>query len=818
MKDDWKKSYEQRNKCMRPGISEDSAVGDEQDNSEEYVDRTKEGQNDMYYLTGESIAVVYSSLFEENLRRKGHEELHVADPMEEYTVYQFKESNGTKRNPTPKKGLNLGDDDEKKTPEGLKTEFKPLAELTKDVLGDKAEMVIVSDRIVDFPCVLTTSEYGRPGKMERVMEARSLRDNSMTSHMVSTKTMEVNPTHSIMMELKKKADVGAAWRQQHKSSKHQPTKQSTRQERGGERKKERNREGIRGRSEQEEERDQEGRKEEERKVEERGSEQVERDAMDWTVVTRSRRKQRRVQIFVKVNGSKASPVEVSLTDDKVEDVLRQVQNDEDVYVTMHGRMLKKGEKLKSCGVTDGCTIQVTSRMRGGGRHKDKKSRVENKQAKSQEPVRNEGPAILESEKEAVIQMLEETEEYRKIVEEVSGGSDVDVEWKMRYWASKLRERPGADILECGLRWAVEARRKEMGEEKRQQEQEEQRRRQNARQEESKQGKQVRFGDEEQFEETRAESTDEQKVTDGLAEVRTGRGSAGLVRGGDERCRADETSRKGKGKGNGGKGEHGGKGDKGNEGKGFQHSVKGLKGEEEEDKRVQVAPNMGAGGSHPQAMADPKEEEVMEEEKKGMRKLRWADSEDDEGKEEEEQETSRTVLELVGLGIDEGEIKTEAEGKKEQEQEGEKEAEGEKEQEQEQETRQETERQEELTSEKPPGLEANEESEHEVKEDEERGERRRRQKKRGARRRRERSRGGRRNREKKRGARRRRERSRGERRRRERKRGERRRRERSRGERRKREQRRREHRKREKNKGERRMRKKKGRLRRSKRKK
>ena len=56
-----------------------------------------------------------------------------------------------------------------------------------------------------------------------------------------------------------------------------------------------------------------------------------------------------------------------------------------------------------------------------------------------------------------------------------------------------------------------------------------------------------------------ESTDKQKITDGLAEVRTGRGSAGLVKGRDERCQADETSRKGKGKGNGGKGEHEGKG-------------------------------------------------------------------------------------------------------------------------------------------------------------------------------------------------------------------------------------------------------------------
>ena len=107
-----------------------------------------------------------------------------------------------------------------------------------------------------------------------------------------------------------------------------------------------------------------------------------------------------VQIFVKVDGSKATPMEVNLADDRVEDVMRRIQNDEDAYVTLHGRVLKRGEKLRSYEVTDGCTIQVTSRMRGGGKHKDKKSKVEKKQVTRQEPVKNEGPAVLGSEKEA----------------------------------------------------------------------------------------------------------------------------------------------------------------------------------------------------------------------------------------------------------------------------------------------------------------------------------------------------------------------------------------------------------------------------------
>ena len=54
-----------------------------------------------------------------------------------------------------------------------------------------------------------------------------------------------------------------------------------------------------------------------------------------------------VRIFLKVDEAKVTPMEVSLTDDKVEDVMRQIQQDEDVYVTMHGKVLRRNEKLKS---------------------------------------------------------------------------------------------------------------------------------------------------------------------------------------------------------------------------------------------------------------------------------------------------------------------------------------------------------------------------------------------------------------------------------------------------------------------------------------
>ena len=221
-KDDYKKFYEQFGKCLKLGVHEDSTnrtkvaellrfhtskSGDEQISLKEYVDRMKEGQNDIFYITGESITAVSSSPFLENLRKKGLEVLYMVDPVDEYAVQQLKEFDGKKLKSTTKEGLDIEDEDEKKKLEELKAEFEPLTKLMKEVLGDKVEKVIISGRMADSPCVLTTSEYGWSANMERIMKAQAMRDNSMTSYMVSKKTMEVNPKHSIMTELKKKASA-----------------------------------------------------------------------------------------------------------------------------------------------------------------------------------------------------------------------------------------------------------------------------------------------------------------------------------------------------------------------------------------------------------------------------------------------------------------------------------------------------------------------------------------------------------------------------------------------------------------------------------
>merc|ERR1712017_23499 len=107
-----------------------------------------------------------------------------------------------------KEGLDLADDeDEKKAFEEAKTWAEPLCKLMKEVLGDKVEKVVVSNRLADSPCVLVTGEYGWSANMERIMKAQALRDASQSQYMMSKKTMEVNPTNSIISALREKAEA-----------------------------------------------------------------------------------------------------------------------------------------------------------------------------------------------------------------------------------------------------------------------------------------------------------------------------------------------------------------------------------------------------------------------------------------------------------------------------------------------------------------------------------------------------------------------------------------------------------------------------------
>merc|ERR1711939_1178715 len=129
--------------------------------------------------------------------KKGLEVLYMCDPIDEYATQQLKEYDGKKLVCCTKEGLEIDETEEEKA----------AWEVKKDVLGDKVEKVVCSQRVVDSPCCLVTGEYDWTAGMERIMKAQALRDSSQASYMASKKTMEINPENSIVAELKKRCDA-----------------------------------------------------------------------------------------------------------------------------------------------------------------------------------------------------------------------------------------------------------------------------------------------------------------------------------------------------------------------------------------------------------------------------------------------------------------------------------------------------------------------------------------------------------------------------------------------------------------------------------
>ncbi|XP_067645957.1 heat shock protein 83 [Eurosta solidaginis] len=219
----YKKFYDQFAKNLKLGVHEDSnnrakladflryhtsASGDDAASLADYVSRMKENQKHIYFITGESKEQVSNSAFVERVKSRGFEVIYMTEPIDEYVIQHLKEYKGKQLTSVTKEGLELPEDEaEKKKREEDKAKFESLCKLMKSILDNKVEKVVVSNRLVESPCCIVTSQFGWSANMERIMKAQALRDTSTMGYMAGKKHLEINPEHPIIETLRQKAEA-----------------------------------------------------------------------------------------------------------------------------------------------------------------------------------------------------------------------------------------------------------------------------------------------------------------------------------------------------------------------------------------------------------------------------------------------------------------------------------------------------------------------------------------------------------------------------------------------------------------------------------
>jgi molecular chaperone HtpG len=139
-----------------------------------YIERMKEGQEKIYFITADSPAAARHSPHLEVFRKKGVEVLLLSDRVDEWLVNHLHEYKGKHLQSVTKGDLDLGqlaDQEEKAKTEQAAKEHEPLLERLKTTLGERVDKVRPSARLVESPACLVVGEYDMSANLARVLKA-----------------------------------------------------------------------------------------------------------------------------------------------------------------------------------------------------------------------------------------------------------------------------------------------------------------------------------------------------------------------------------------------------------------------------------------------------------------------------------------------------------------------------------------------------------------------------------------------------------------------------------------------------------------------
>jgi molecular chaperone HtpG len=165
----------------------------------DYVSRMKEGQDKIYYVTGDSYTAAKNSPHLEIFRKKGVEVLLLSDRVDEWMLSFFPEFEGKSLVSVAKGGLDLGalaDEAEKKEQKETEEQYKDLIERMKKILDSKVKDVRITFRLTDSPACLVADEHELSGNLLRMLKAAG-------QQAPDTKPiLEINPQHPLVLKLK----------------------------------------------------------------------------------------------------------------------------------------------------------------------------------------------------------------------------------------------------------------------------------------------------------------------------------------------------------------------------------------------------------------------------------------------------------------------------------------------------------------------------------------------------------------------------------------------------------------------------------------
>ncbi|MBN1760928.1 MAG: molecular chaperone HtpG, partial [Chitinispirillaceae bacterium] len=163
----------------------------------QYVERMRDDQKDIYYITGDSREIVEKSPHLEVFRSKSIEVLYLVDPIDEWVVNDIYNFEGKQLKSVMQGDLDLGDLGKKEKDAKKKSEskFKKLSERIKNILADKVKEVKVTTRLTDSPACLVSEANAMGSHMEKLMKAMG------QAVPESKRILEINAEHPILVNM-----------------------------------------------------------------------------------------------------------------------------------------------------------------------------------------------------------------------------------------------------------------------------------------------------------------------------------------------------------------------------------------------------------------------------------------------------------------------------------------------------------------------------------------------------------------------------------------------------------------------------------------